>query len=679
MFLHTLCEAAKDPDLAHLLPDHLQGNKLRILILCPPSLIINWIEELHKWLGQDLLETVGKLHFFDLTASSAARLCTVKDWSENGGVLILGYQMFRTLVSEPNKNTTKIKKPRKTLHENQRRKAFQDAIFTSTSIVVADEAHMMKRRSILSQETAKFDTRSRIALSGSPLANNLGEYYQMIEWVDPYYLGDYKEFRSRFENPIKQGLYKDCQRYVFRKALKLLRIFGKEIAPKVNRANIDVLKGTLKPKVEFVLTIQLTDIQKAMYSAIIRTALSLDDNSLENMSNAGLWKWLGLLLLVVNHPAALRRKIQDKDSGKSSEQSKKPSEKLKDQSGDDEEDDSVAEAMVGENALKISPTLLTELKDILEASRKDNRLDSTSSIKTDALLKILKHAKEADDRVLVFSHSIPTLDFLETLMQENKFRYLRFDGKTPPASRQPMAKKFNKGSFEVFLISTRAGGTGLNLPGANRIVIMDYAWNPTWEVQAVGRAYRIGQEKEVFVYRFITAGTYEKPLWDQSVLKLQLADRAVDKKQSARQAMQAKEYLFMPTEDLEAKNLDDLNGKDTKVLDKLLKLDAWPNAVAANKHPIKAIETTEVLQRDAADEQLTADEEQEADAEYELLRLQKENPDEYARRQLAATQRDTAHRDDAIVILDDAEPTFAFSGPPPPVGSQNGFQKAKEL
>ena len=133
-----------------------------------------------------------------------------------------------------------------------------------------------------------------------------------------------------------------------------------------------------------------------------------------------------------------------------------------------------------------------------------------------------------------------------------------------------MTKVFNEGNTNVCLVSTRAGGQGLNLFGANRVVILDDHFNPMWEQQAIGRAYRIGQQKPVYVYRLTVGGTFEQAIQNQALFKEQLATRVVDKKNPNRSALKgAGEYLFPPKE-VDREDLSQFLGKDPLVLDRLL-------------------------------------------------------------------------------------------------------------
>jgi superfamily II DNA/RNA helicase len=213
------------------------------------------------------------------------------------------------------------------------------------------------------------------------------------------------------------------------------------------------------------------------------------------------------------------------------------------------------------------------------------------SRKVQILCQILDAAKECGDKTLVFSHSIATLDFLDKLCQRHGRKFARLDGKTPMKSRQGRIKAFNEGHLDTYLISTKAGGLGLNLFGANRVVIFDFGFNPILEEQAVGRAYRIGQKKKVFVYRFVAGGTFEDSVHNKSVFKKQLASRVVDKKNPiARATRNVGEFLFEPRE-VPQKDLSEFEGLDP-VLDKILALQSQDN------NTIRAIVQTDTFETD---------------------------------------------------------------------------------
>lgn len=125
-----------------------------------------------------------------------------------------------------------------------------------------------------------------------------------------------------------------------------------------------------------------------------------------------------------------------------------------------------------------------------------------------ALLKIWK---KQGHRVLLFTQSRAMILVFEAFLKQQGYTYLKMDGSTSVSSRQPLIKKFNQdSSYDVFLLTTRVGGLGINLTGANRVIIYDPDWNPATDIQARERAWRIGQSKQVTVYRLLSAGTIEE-------------------------------------------------------------------------------------------------------------------------------------------------------------------------
>lgn len=164
----------------------------------------------------------------------------------------------------------------------------------------------------------------------------------------------------------------------------------------------------------------------------------------------------------------------------------------------------------------------------------------------------------------------------------------------------------------------KAGGLGLNIPGANRVIIADFGFNPTWEEQAIGRAYRLGQKKPVFVYRFRSGGTFEEVIYNKAVFKTQLSARVVDHKTWASYAKKGvRDYLFAP-KPVEQQDLSENSGKDPYVLDHILDGD----------HSIRNIELTETFQRED-DEQLTVEELQDIQRTLDDEKLARDDPVAY--------------------------------------------------
>ena len=150
------------------------------------------------------------------------------------------------------------------------------------------------------------------------------------------------------------------------------------------------------------------------------------------------------------------------------------------------------------------------------------------SSKLESLLELMEEVTSGEHRALIFTQSIRMLNILEYILQKKKYQTLRLDGSTPPASRQILVNNFNENpSIDAFLISTKAGGTGLNLTGADTVIFYDHSWNPAHDQQAQDRAYRIGQKKDVTVYKLVSKGTIEEKVLKRQDSKTKISDSII--------------------------------------------------------------------------------------------------------------------------------------------------------
>ena len=540
----------------------------RSLVLCPPALVENWWDEFILWVPATCSENVGVIRKVNSTMKPSERLVQIYTWNEMGGVLLIGYDTFKNLV---NNRATKTRAAPLNDSEHSR---VMHALLEGPNLIVADEAHQFKSKSTeINVAMNQIKTKSRIALTGSPLNNNLQEYYTLVDWIAPNYLGTYTEFKATYEEPIYAGLYKESTTWQYRESRKRLKALELEMEPKVHRANVSVLHTSLEGKSEFVIRVPLTALQFEAY--MIYVEIIRATNRGDEPGTATLWSWLGVLQLLCNHPkcyldklSEVKVKVEDSSKRKNPQLRKSPGPIL----GTDvlllasDEDASLLDEPVSQQAMS---TIITETEKLFD--RLTEPVDALPlSNKMHILISILQFAEAAHDKVLVFSHRIATLDYIGKHLAKSDKPYARIDGQQNPNKRQRITKDFNEGNVNVCLISTRAGGTGLNLFGANRVVILDDHFNPMWEQQAIGRAYRFGQQKSVFVYRLTAAGTFEQALQNQGLFKEQLATRVVDKKNPTRSALKgAGDYLF-PPKSVEQEELSGFVGKDPQILDKLL-------------------------------------------------------------------------------------------------------------
>jgi superfamily II DNA or RNA helicase len=603
------------------------------------------MDELLTWAPKDLLGDFSKV---DSSLKLHARLRTISNWYHDGGVLIVGYEMFRNYI-----NNKKPKKGEAPLTQEQHEEIRQ-ALLEGPNIIIADEAHKMKNATAAITLTAsQFRSKSRIALTGSPLANNVEEYHTMIDWVAPNYLGPAVEFRAKYVEPIQAGLWGDSSSYERRKSLKMLGVLKEDLAPKVHRADMAVLRNDLPPKKEFVITVPLTNLQRKAYSLYVQSMISGSTERTKSgeVHQTTIWHWLTILSLLCNHPSCFKAKLTERKEDARKEIAASGASTSRDVTDEDE----VATAELNAPIWKVGVSQGLINRETKLFSEEASDLNSIElSYKTKILCQIMDASKTAGDKVLVFSQSLPTLDFLERLCENQHRKIARLDGSTQISKRQGLTKAFNKGDTEIYLISTTAGGLGLNLPGANRVVIFDFKFNPIMEEQAVGRAYRIGQKKPVFVYRFVVGGTFEDSVHNKAVFKMQLASRVVDKKNPVAWAKRKLgDFLFEP-KDVEQKDLSEFEGMDPKVLDKIL-------ASQSQQSTVRAIVQSDTFERDD-DDGLTAEEQNEVKQLLSDEQLKRSNPRAWQEKHIKIQYEELARQAKAAVPNRAA---FAITAPVP--------------
>ncbi|KAL6692634.1 P-loop containing nucleoside triphosphate hydrolase protein [Trichoderma pleuroticola] len=589
-FLVAVVEAAnsEDDSVRSQIPKELR--KSQSLVLCPAGLVDNWLDEILMWSPKGLLGNVFKL---ESAQKVDERMSLIKTWERDGGVLVVGHQMFAGAEDD-----------------------MREILTQSPNMVICDEAHVMKNpKSKIHRACQEFRTRSRIALTGSPLSNNVDEYYWMINWVAPNFLGPHEEFRDIYANPIQGGLWHDSTGGEKRKALKMLEVLKLNVAPKVQRATTQSVKHELPAKYEFVIFVEPTPTQKLLYNLYLTEMASY-------LAGSGQAKVFGAtdhLRLICNHPRCFRQKVLQMSSKADVPGSSRTpaTAQLKEtrENEDDTDDDCIDKTKAP--AITFPQSMISSV--LKETSKADNANPALSR-KVELLLMILDEARAIGDKVLVFSQSLLTLDYLENLFKEQRRRVCRLDGSTAVFKRQEQIKAFNTGEQEIYLISTGAGGVGLNIYGANRVVIFDFKWNPVTEQQAVGRAYRFGQEKTVYVYQFVVSGAFEEALQNKTVFKMQLASRVVDKKKPVSWGKRVGE-LLQPIKPKPAKDLGVLRGRDL-ILDKLIE-HAQPGGT------IREIISTDTFEEEDPTNELTAEERRDAQELHDLERMRHTNPEKY--------------------------------------------------
>jgi len=392
---------------------------------------------------------------------------------------------------------------------------------------------------------------------------------------------------NRFVNPIVNGQHSDSTDRDIRMMKKRSFILNDLLKGCMQRLDYHVLVPYLQPKQEYVLSINMTDLQKRLYRFYLDNYAKAGqvglDGKLEGGKKGGLFYDVQNLSRIWNHPYILHlSKLRNMDKEDEDDDEEGSLKDFIDDGGSSEEegeDSDIQELDEAGEEKKKTTTRQDKSDDLVVGLDQDLPAESSSGgwwnqllnedeiiediqfgSKMVLLMDILKECELIGDKILVFSQSLLSLDLIEEfLSRQNREHeklarkgevpagqigtwtlgkdYYRLDGSTGADQRKMWCKYFNKGNnmrMRLFLISTRAGGLGINLVAANRVIIFDASWNPSHDIQSIFRVYRFGQVKPVYVYRFLAKGTMEEKIYDRQVTKQSLAARVVDEQQIER-------------------------------------------------------------------------------------------------------------------------------------------------
>nr|XP_020454385.1 transcriptional regulator ATRX-like isoform X2 [Monopterus albus] len=562
------------------------------LVVCPLNTILNWVSEFKKWqnnMGEDKV----KVTELASVRHHPERLEAMRRWQTGGGVLIMGYEMYRILSLGQKINDEEGKKELKSI-----------LVDPGPDFVICDEGHILRNdASKISKAMNAIKTRRRVVLTGTPLQNNLVEYHCMVSFIKKNLLGSLKEFRNRFINPIENGQCADSTQKDVRLMKKRAHVLHAMLAGCVQRRDYSELTQFLPPKHEYVLAVRVSSLQYKLYRYYLDNVTGV--HSMANKAKArgaSLFKDFQVLSRIWTHPWCLQLNyISKENKGHFEKDQNKAAPLTNEETTVAESEQNGNEGQEGHNpdnsaavmddvsksspaveekaAISSRPQSLDEHWYKSLVSERDAKILHHSG-KMVLLFEILKMAENLEDKVLVFSQSLISLDLIEDFLEAShnardpsshkegswikNIDYYRLDGSTTAVIRKKWADKFNNPANvrgRLFLISTRAGSLGINLVAANRVIIFDASWNPSYDIQSIYRVYRFGQLKQVFVYRFLTQGSMEEKIYDRQVTKQSLSYRVVDQQQIERHftSIELNElYTFEP--DL----LDDPNSKKSK-------------------------------------------------------------------------------------------------------------------
>ncbi|XP_069737256.1 DNA excision repair protein ERCC-6-like 2 [Phaenicophaeus curvirostris] len=457
------------------------GTKKTFLIVAPLSVLYNWKDELDTWGHFKVCVLHGSKKDDDLSRIKQGKY----------EVALTTYEVLRLYLDEFNS--------------------------VEWSAVIVDEAHRIKNpKAQITQTLKSLTCHVRIGLTGTILQNNMKELWCVMDWAVPGLLGSRLQFKKKFSDPVEHGQRHTATKRELATGRKAMVKLARKMSAWFLRRTKALISDQLPKKEDRMVYCSLTEFQKAVYQAVLQTEdVSLVLRAGESCScNSGrkrksccykvnthgetikslCFSYLTILQKVANHAALLQTDNTTKQQ----------------------------EAHIK----RVCNQVFSSFPDFMQLS-KDAAFETISDPKYSGKMKVLQqllnHFRKNKDKVLLFSFSTKLLDILEQYCMASGLDYRRLDGNTKPEDRTRIVREFNSiQEITICLVSTMAGGLGLNFVGANVVILFDPTWNPANDLQAIDRAYRIGQYKDVKVFRLISLGTVEEMMYLRQVYKQQL-------------------------------------------------------------------------------------------------------------------------------------------------------------
>eukprot|EP00922_Rhytidocystis_sp_ex-Travisia-forbesii_P028155 GHVS01041328.1.p1 GENE.GHVS01041328.1~~GHVS01041328.1.p1 ORF type:complete len:927 (-),score=152.05 GHVS01041328.1:240-3020(-) len=432
----------------------------RAVVVCPASLVKNWADEVTKWLGGRCVCTVVAESNREKVASMFAGF----RYDRNSLVLISSYETFRG-------HAEKLEG-------------------VPIDLVICDEAHRLKNdRTRTSAVISSLPATRRLLLSGTPIQNDLDEFYALVSLCNPNVLGGAVNFRKVYASPILIGREPGATEAQQSKAADRLSELSTITNQFIIRRTNTLLAKLLPPKYIMNIFCRLSPLQRRLYDAFLQSGSCLkmlkDAAGISGQMTGRVLSGIQGLMKLCNHPSLI-----------------------------------VSNDNTPIKGFEGCESLLSEIGQQPQQSR-DRTVRVDLSGKCHFLACLLQEIQAVGDRVVLISNYTQTLDLFEKLCRQMGYPAVRLDGATSITKRHTLVKSFNDLASKcfAFLLSSKAGGCGINLIGANRLVLFDPDWNPANDKQALARIWREGQRKICYIYRLFSTGTIEEKIYQRQICK----------------------------------------------------------------------------------------------------------------------------------------------------------------
>ncbi|KAL2540667.1 Protein CHROMATIN REMODELING 8 [Abeliophyllum distichum] len=464
------------------------------IVICPVTLLWQWKREAMKWYPRfhveilhDSAQEMTVRKKLSKSNESNYESDELLDSDSEGKLSSKGHKRWDSLINRVLRSESGLLI---TTYE-QLRLLGDKLLDIEWGYAVLDEGHRIRNPNAeITLVCKQLQTVHRIIMSGAPIQNKLSELWSLFDFVFPGKLGVLPIFEAEFAVPISVGGYANATPLQVSTAYRCAVVLRDLIMPYLLRRMKADVNAHLTKKTEHVLFCSLTPGQRSVYRAFLASS------EVEQIFDGNRNSLYGIDVMrkICNHP------------------------------------------------------------DLLEREHSQGNPDYGNperSGKMKVVAQVLKVWKEQGHRVLLFAQTQQMLDILENFLVAGDYNYRRMDGLTPVKQRMALIDEFNNSAdVFIFILTTKVGGLGTNLTGANRVIIFDPDWNPSTDMQARERAWRIGQRKDVTVYRLITRGTIEEKVYHRQIYKHFLTNKIL-KNPRQRRFFKARDMkdLFMLNED----------------------------------------------------------------------------------------------------------------------------------
>ncbi|KAJ7468628.1 P-loop containing nucleoside triphosphate hydrolase protein [Mycena latifolia] len=443
------------------------------LIIAPSTVVMNWEREFQTWGYFEVGSYVGK---------RSERKAVLEDFKKGRlDVVLTSLDLARRDIS-----------------------LLEDLPW---SCVIVDEVHTVKNpNSKTSIAYNSFNCIRRFGLTGTAIQNSYDELWTILDWTSPGKLGERSQWRGFVSKPLRLGQSATASDAERLQAVKVSKILHDQLLPRFFiRRTKAIIAHQLPKKSDEVVFCPLTTMQINVYKKIlnmdeVKYMLKRDEpcecrsgqpvkKCCHPFDPATIFKFMSVLIKLSNHLGLILPTPNDN-----------------------------AEQMVRNRHLAS-----IAFPDGDAPSFGVAIMEKKYCGKWAVLLSLLKSWKvDPTTKILIFTKTVKLLEMLAFHLKTEGYGFLQLDGSTKQLDRMPMIDRFHTDpDISVFLISTMAGGTGLNLTGANKVIIFDPNWNPAHDLQAMDRAFRFGQTRDVSVYRLLGAGSVEELIYARQVYKQQ--------------------------------------------------------------------------------------------------------------------------------------------------------------